>query len=114
MVLLFLLENGSTPINSLPQFSKSFWTSEFIVFEMNSRLSSAHRPGTISANTDSCKNRAAKKSFFMTYSILIFLRPSRLRATDPPHRSRSTYGRVGRSQPCLGVAIHMPTEALEI
>src|SRR6478672_314393 len=68
MLSLFLLENGSALINSLPQFSKSFWTSEFIVFEMNSRLSSVRRPGAVSVDTSSGKNRAAKKSFFMTYS----------------------------------------------
>src|SRR4029077_7071792 len=67
-------------------FSKSFWTSEFIFFEMNSRLSSVLRPGAISVNTSSGKNRVARKSFFMTYSIY-FLRPSRLRPTDPAQKS---------------------------
>src|SRR4029434_5083181 len=67
MTLLFLLENGSSPIVSLPEFFKSFWTSEFIVFEMNSRISSARGPGAISANTDSCKNRAQTNSVFIGY-----------------------------------------------
>src|SRR5262250_3764710 len=65
MILLFLLENGSAPIISLPQFSKSFWTSTFIVFEMNSRFSSAHRAGVNSAQTNSCKTSAVEKIFFM-------------------------------------------------
>src|SRR5215475_12446399 len=65
MILLFLLENGSAPIISLPQFSKSFWTSAFIVFEMNSRFSSAHRAGVNSAQTNSCKTSAVEKIFFM-------------------------------------------------
>src|SRR4249920_1266663 len=96
MILLFLLENGSAPIISLPQFSKSFCTSEFMVFEMNSRLSSARRPGAISASTNSCENRAAEKSFFMNYSILfLFKGHSDLRATDPAEKSRFLWqGRV--------------------
>src|SRR5262250_2968048 len=65
MTLLSLLENGSAPIISLPQFSKSFWTSKFIVFEMNSRFSSAHRAGVNSAQTNSCKTSAVEKIFFM-------------------------------------------------
>src|SRR4030095_7983986 len=96
MVSLFLLENGSTPINSLPQFSKSFWTSEFIVFEMNSRLSSADRPGAISTTTNTCKNRAAEKIFFMNYSIFIlFYGHPGLGATVPAQKSRFLWqGRV--------------------
>jgi len=60
-----LLENGSVPIISLPELFQSFWTSEFIVFEMNSRLSSAYRPGVIGANTSNFIIRAAEKIFFM-------------------------------------------------
>jgi len=67
MILLFLLENGSVPIISLPELFQSFWTSEFIVFEMNSRLSSAYRPGVIGADTNNCTKRAAEKIFFMYF-----------------------------------------------
>src|SRR4030095_2373649 len=73
MVLLFLLENGSSPIISLPQFSKSFWTSGFMVFEMNSRFLSADRPGAANAKTNTCKNRAAEKIFFMKLLYSYFL-----------------------------------------
>jgi hypothetical protein len=106
--LLFLLENGSAPIISLPQFSKSFWTSEFIVFEMNSRLSSAHRPGTISVNTNTCKNRAAEKILFTNYSILFLLRPSRLKGDRPAKKGRM------KSTLSFNGAIHMPAEVLKI
>ena len=67
MISLFLLENGSVPIISLPELFQSFWTSEFIVFEMNSRLSSAYRPGVIGADTNNCTKRAAEKIFFMNF-----------------------------------------------
>jgi hypothetical protein len=107
MVLLFLLENGSAPINSLPELLKSFRTSEFIVFEMNSRLSFAYRPGVINPKTKSCRNSAAEKMFFMSNStiIFLFLRPS-------------SFGEVAltsaRSQPFWEAAIRMPAEGLEI
>ena len=77
MILLFLLENGSVPIISLPELFQSFWTSEFIVFEMNSRLSSAYRSGVIGANTNNCTKRAAEKIFSMNFYF--FFRPSRLK-----------------------------------
>src|SRR5215510_80152 len=90
MILLFLLENGSVPIISLPELFQSFWTSEFIVFEMNSRLSSAYRPGVIGADTNNCIKRAAEKIFFMNfYSSLSH---HGLRALTP-HGSRASYGR---------------------